>query len=261
MHRLHLPKLRGRKRSRGQGVVEFAIALPVLMLILLIVVDAGRLFFGSVTLHNATRIAASYAAAHPNAWGGAPDANQQAAYAAQIQRDSAALCNPPIPDPTFPDGAKTIGLRAQVTLTCDFRMITPIIGAVLGNIVKISATETFPIRDGLLASIPTFPPVGTPAPTATPAPTPTPGPTPTGTGGPTPTPTLPPGVCIVPTIMNQKINDVIDDWRTAGFDQTQLNVGVGPGNYRVGKESVGSVQSVWDGSQQQCATFQLNVGP
>src|SRR3954452_13293948 len=44
MHRLSVSKLRARKRSRGQGLVEFALAAPVLILILLIAIDAGRLF-------------------------------------------------------------------------------------------------------------------------------------------------------------------------------------------------------------------------
>jgi len=263
----HFGRLR-RHRKRGQGLVEFAIALPVLVLVMLIVVDAGRLFFSAVTLHNAARIAASFAAAHPDAWGPAPNAAQQAEYNKQILRDTAALCVPStIPDPTFPDGNKNMGSRTQVELSCDFRMITPVIGSIVGNIVKISASEVFPIRQGLLAQVPTFPTAAptaapTPTPTVPPTPTPPPGPTPTP-GPPTPTP-LPPGVCIVPTIMNQKVDDAIAAWRTAGFDPTLLNVAVAPhgnSNYKIGHESVGATQSVWDGSPQQCASFQLNVAP
>ena len=55
-------------RSRGQGLVEFAITIPVLLLILLIVIDAGRLFYGYVALQNASRVAASYAADHADSW-------------------------------------------------------------------------------------------------------------------------------------------------------------------------------------------------
>jgi len=250
-------------RKRGQGLAEFAIALPVLILIMLIVVDAGRLFFSAVTLHNAARIAASFAAAHPDAWGTAPNAAQIAEYNAQITRDTAALCTPAtIPDPTFPDGNKDLGSRAMVELSCDFRMITPVVGSIMGNIVKISASEVFPIRQGLLASVPTFP---TAAPTPTNAPTPTPTTAPTPGPGATPTPTpLPPGTCIVPPIMNQKVDDVIAAWLDAGFDPTLLNVAVAPhgnSNYKIKTESVGSVTGVWDNTPQQCATFQLNVGP
>src|SRR5262245_59001901 len=92
---------RKRPRSRGQGLVEFAVALPVLLLILLIVIDAGRMFYGWVALQNASRIAASYAADHADSWpNGAAD---QAEYLAMVQRDMQSLgCGAqPVPTPVF----------------------------------------------------------------------------------------------------------------------------------------------------------------
>ena len=59
---------RMRRTSRGQGLVEFALIVPVLMLMLLLALDFGRVFFGWVGLTNASRIGASYAAAHATAW-------------------------------------------------------------------------------------------------------------------------------------------------------------------------------------------------
>ncbi len=59
---------RHRKRfgsSRGQSVVEFALVLPVLMLLMLTAVDFGRLFFTTVQLTNAAREGVSYAATNP----------------------------------------------------------------------------------------------------------------------------------------------------------------------------------------------------
>jgi Flp pilus assembly protein TadG len=50
--------------SRGQGLVEFALVLPVMMLILLVAVDAGRLFFTYIEVNNAAREAASVASQH-----------------------------------------------------------------------------------------------------------------------------------------------------------------------------------------------------
>lgn len=58
----------GRRRLgsiRGQSVVEFALVLPVLMLLLLISVDFGRLFFTTIQLTNAAREGVSYAATNP----------------------------------------------------------------------------------------------------------------------------------------------------------------------------------------------------
>jgi Flp pilus assembly protein TadG len=53
------------RKSRGQSVVEFALVMPVFMLLLLVAVDFGRLFFSYVQISNATREGAAYAAAAP----------------------------------------------------------------------------------------------------------------------------------------------------------------------------------------------------
>jgi Flp pilus assembly protein TadG len=51
--------------ARGQGLVEFAIAAPVLILLLLIVVDFGRVFYVSITLNNAARAGTQYGIQSP----------------------------------------------------------------------------------------------------------------------------------------------------------------------------------------------------
>jgi len=55
----------GEDRRRGQSVVEFALLVPVLMFMLLIAVDFGRLFFSYIQLQNAVREAAAYGAGQP----------------------------------------------------------------------------------------------------------------------------------------------------------------------------------------------------
>jgi hypothetical protein len=59
---------RARGRAAGQSLAELALVLPVLLLIVLVAMSR-RVFYGYVTLTNATRIGANYAAAHPAAWG------------------------------------------------------------------------------------------------------------------------------------------------------------------------------------------------
>ena len=51
--------------SRGQSAVEFALILPVFILILLVGIDFGRLFFTYVQLSNTAREGAAFAAANP----------------------------------------------------------------------------------------------------------------------------------------------------------------------------------------------------
>lgn len=57
---------RGRRSGhRGQALVEFAIILPVFMLLFLTAIDFGRLFFSYIEVSNAAREAAAYGAGDP----------------------------------------------------------------------------------------------------------------------------------------------------------------------------------------------------
>ena len=49
----------------GQAMVEFALLLPVLLLLLVVAIDFGRLFATFVAINNAAREGAAYAAGHP----------------------------------------------------------------------------------------------------------------------------------------------------------------------------------------------------
>jgi len=230
-----VPSRRLRRRSRGQSLVELAIVLPVVLLVVVVAVDLGRAFFGYVTLTNATRLGANYAASHPNAWGTPGNAAEQAAYTnlvtADTDRANCALVvdgtgNPPAP--TFTDGSDTdtpdanndVGDRVEVALTCTFRPITPLIGALLGSNLAMSANSEFSVRTGSILGVPVAP-APTPGPTPTPTPTATPGPTPTPTPTPGPTPTPTPTPCFtVPDLVNPSPTTVAQarsEWTAAGF--------------------------------------------
>jgi hypothetical protein len=202
---MKLPFVRRRRRvSRGQALVEMAIILPVLLLLLLMAIDLGRVFFGWVGLQNAARIGANYAAIHPDAWS-APDnpvkllARSQ--YSNQMIADARALnCDRdtdgdgdfdeddlPLPVFTSVVGSASpyeLGDHASVTLSCEFALITPLADSIMGGGVHIDAGAVFPVRGGTIANIPTPGALNSPSPTPTAFPTATPTP-----GGPTPTPT------------------------------------------------------------------------
>lgn len=116
---------------------------------LVMAIDFGRVFFGWVALQNVARIGASFAAAHPQAWDtpGHPD---QTTYRVQMEADAAGInCTmpAPLPTPTFPEGA-VLGGDAVVSLSCDFTVITPLAGAIVGDPITVRATSVFPIRTG-----------------------------------------------------------------------------------------------------------------
>ena len=94
-----IPSFRKRsKRSRGQSLVEFALTLPLMLLLLMIALDFGRIYLGWINLQNMTRIAANYAANNPTAWSiTKPDPASQTRYQNQIKEDAAATnCQLPL---------------------------------------------------------------------------------------------------------------------------------------------------------------------
>ena len=146
------PRHRDRRRSarrgssRGQSLVEFAMALPVLLFLTLIALDFGRVYLGYINLQNMARIAANYAANNPDAWGSPADAAVQTRYESQVLGDaSASNCDlpvksgkPVVPDPVFVDGtgdgvATGLGDSVRVQLSCRFAVITPVISNLFGG--------------------------------------------------------------------------------------------------------------------------------
>ena len=161
----HRPRLRARASSRGQSLVEFALVIPILLLLTLTALDFGRVYLGYINLQNMARIAANYAANNPSAWGTTPDTAAQTKYKNQIIADAAAInCALPkvagatvVPTPTFTDrnanGRTTdLGDTAEVQIGCTFGVITPGIANILGGTVAVGASSNFPIKSGLTAS-------------------------------------------------------------------------------------------------------------
>ena len=62
-----------RNKGKGQGLVEFALILPILLMLLLGIVEGGRIIWAYVTVQNAAREATRYAVTgRPFACGGDP---------------------------------------------------------------------------------------------------------------------------------------------------------------------------------------------
>jgi len=256
----------------GQSLVEFALVLPILLLMVLIVLDFGRVFSGWVALTNAARVGANFAAQNPTAWNPSnPNATLQAEYTAMVQKEAnGAGCalRTPVAAPVMSSGTG-IGSPATVSVTCDFGLITPIIGAVVGNPLAVSASAAFPIRAGSISNIPVatiapYPtPVPTPTPTPEPTPTPTPGPTPTPeptptpipTPTPTPTPVPTPTPCIVPNFIGTGTNQAQHDWTVAGFNTNVTFNPLVPKHYTIGSQTIAA------GTPRDCAGTSITVTP
>jgi hypothetical protein len=239
-------------------MAEFALTVPMALLMVLFGLDFGRVFLGWVTLNQAAREAANYAAMNPTAWTLPYNIAVQAEYTRLVTAEAADIncaMPAPIPAPAFPNGTG-IGAPALVELHCNFSLITPLIGILTGNPVPVSASSAFPVRTGNIEGVPlvSLPPTASPAPTATAAPTPTdaptpdpavsadPGATPTPTPAPTPTPTptpVPtPPTCTVISLLNVQTSRAQADWSTAGFTGSVIFSPLVPPQYRIQWQSL-----------------------
>lgn len=128
---------RSRPSLAGQGLVEFALTLPLLILIMVGVLDLGRLYFASMTVTNAAREGARYGAANP----GASD------IAAHAQNEAVgSMINPSqlIVDLSskFPQGC-ALGNPIQVKVTYNFQLITAVILG--GGTIPLRASDQIPV--------------------------------------------------------------------------------------------------------------------
>jgi hypothetical protein len=158
---------RTRRRSRGQALVEFAFVFPVIVLLAFGFIDVGRAVFSYNTLTNAARQAARTAAvnqldpASPGPW---------------ECDETRPIENPATPHWTFRGCAITagssvgvravdvsivytappsttltcapvvhVGCIASVTVTNQYRPITPVAGSVIGSIL-LTATSQMPVE-------------------------------------------------------------------------------------------------------------------
>lgn len=150
------------RRRRGQSLVEFAIVLPILLLLTVVALDFGRVYLGWINLQSMSRIAANLAANNPTAWQGGGDADVKAKYQNQIRSDALATnCQLPTvagvktaPAPVFIDrngngATDDLGDSASVGLSCTFDLITPGIKSILGNSITVSASSVFPVSNGM----------------------------------------------------------------------------------------------------------------
>jgi hypothetical protein len=124
-------RLARRDRSRGQSLVEFALTLPILLLIIFGLIDLGRAVFISNSLAEAARDGARYGSVQARSWN---DARRN------LVEDWILDRLPGVPDPTADVQCTTanagLGCTVEdtvtVTVQADVEMITPIIGQFIG---------------------------------------------------------------------------------------------------------------------------------
>lgn len=157
-------------KEKGQGLVELAIILPLLLIILLGIIDFGRVFYAYVAITNASREGARYGSLHPS------DLNNIKSHVRQETANTVAISSEDI---TVITDTQTITVTVQVDFQTFFFGNLPYIRDWLsGGAFPIVARAAFPIAPTLYLEV-TPPPIPTSTPTHTPTATPIPTLTPT----------------------------------------------------------------------------------
>lgn len=125
-------------RTRGQSMVEFALVLPILLILLLGILDFGRAVAAYNAVSNGARSGARVAIVDQD----------PAAIQAAVESEAIGLDNVTVafdgdfdPDPRCP----RIGCLIEVTVSTQYQPATPLIGNIVGSFT-VQSTSRMPIE-------------------------------------------------------------------------------------------------------------------
>ncbi|MEH7501322.1 TadE family protein [Neobacillus drentensis] len=118
------------KSEKGQSLVEFALIVPLLIILLFGIIDFGRIFHVYLTIDHAGR---------------------EAARAASIGKDDTTVINTAVNDASSigltagkvgvsPSGARDSGTNITITINYPINFLTPVIGNIVGPITLTDTT-------------------------------------------------------------------------------------------------------------------------
>ena len=127
----------GNKHEKGQSLVEFALALPILILILSGLVDIGRVYFAFIFLEEAAAEAALFLSIEPSCLDGTQcAAPNNALWRAQNSGSTQGVVDSNQISVTGNVQNPDIGATVTVTATYPFRFITPGIAAIAETVTN-----------------------------------------------------------------------------------------------------------------------------
>ena len=129
-----------RRRSRGQAIAEFALVIPVFLLILMGIFDAVRAIFVYNGLTNAAREAARLAIVNQDG-GKIVERAQAMAFGVTLSTTSGDVDNNEPCDNSDDEHAIAVGCIAVVETDAEWEAITPIIGNIIGPITLTARSE------------------------------------------------------------------------------------------------------------------------
>lgn len=124
------------KNERGQAMVEFALVLPILILLLCGIIDFGWIFSNKIAADNASREAARYAAIHYT------DATFSESQVDNIVHESAPL----LPSPRIQLSNPEAG-SVEVSVSADIPFLTGVTSTLIGKSTQtIQSASTMKIE-------------------------------------------------------------------------------------------------------------------
>lgn len=241
-----------RSHRRGQALVEFSLVSIVMILILATVADFGRLFYAQITVENAARAGALVAARDPASYTGSCPGVATAtnkigcAIAAESRGSGTTVAASEVtvtckafdgsavsPCPATPQPS----VRSNVTIVKTFGFLMPVLTAIVGNSITITASVSADQQS--LPAAATFVPV--PSASAAPSVAPSAPPSAAPSGSPSAAPSSPPpsaapsaapcqsGYAPVPNLVvgatpgsTETVGEARAEWLTAGFAANQF---------------------------------------
>jgi Flp pilus assembly protein TadG len=136
-------RLRRRDRQRGQALVEFALVIPIFLLVIFGLVDLGRAVFVNNTIAEAARDGARYGSVQARSYN---DASRATVEDWVLDRLAGEVPNPTVTVTCIPQ-TTALGCTGNgddfviVTVETDLDMITPIIGQIVGTLELDARSE------------------------------------------------------------------------------------------------------------------------
>ena len=140
--------MRRRQRGRGQAMVEFALVLPIFLMLMMAVFDLGRMIYMYNGVAEAARELSRVTSVHP----GTPGALGSTAETAAVLATQKGLI-PNLGNPTFTcvdiDGTSITaickaGMQVRVVIVAPYAPVTPILSMI--GTINLKSSSTFSIQ-------------------------------------------------------------------------------------------------------------------
>jgi len=143
----HSRRGRARRAERGQSVVEMAFVLPVALLLLALVVDAGQFIVGSINLNQVARASATAASFSADHGGTTAEIDAQAVKAATADQPgiSFTYCGaPPVTPPCVTvNQTATVPNAVPIEQVTVYQSVTPLVPLFPGMTLQASAAAAY----------------------------------------------------------------------------------------------------------------------